>query len=62
MMTVKEMTRVALLATLLFIIYSWGSMVLYVELFNFTILLYSVTFPKKQALLSVILFCCLFAN
>ena len=59
MMTVKEMTRVALLATLLFIIYSWGSMVLYVELFNFVILLYGVTFPKKQALLSVMLFCCL---
>ena len=59
MMTVKEMTRVALLATLLFIIYSWGSIVLYVELFNFVILLYGVTFPKKQVLLSVMLFCCL---
>ena len=59
MMTVKEMTRVALLATLLFIIYSWGSIVLYVELFNFVMLLYCVTFPKKQALLSVMLFCCL---
>lgn len=58
-MTIKEMTRVSLLATLLFIIYSWGSMFLYVELFNFTVLLYGVTFPKRQALLSVILFCCL---
>ena len=53
------MTRVSLLATLLFIIYSCGSMVMYVELFNFTVLLYSVTLPKKHAFLTVLLFCLL---
>lgn len=56
-MSVKEMTRVSLLATLLFIIYSCGSLIMYVELFNFTVLLYSVTLPKKQSFLIVLLFC-----
>ena len=49
------MTRVSLLATLLFIIYSCGSMVMYVELFNFTVLLYSVTLPKKHAFFDCII-------
>lgn len=56
-MSVKEMTRVSLLATLLFIIYSCGSWMMYVELFNFTILLFSVNLPKKQSFLVVLLFC-----
>lgn len=53
------MTRVSLLATLLFIIYSCGSMVMYVELFNFTVLLYGVTLPRKQSFFIVLLFCLL---
>lgn len=56
-MTVKEMTRVSLLATLLFIIYNCGSMVMYVELFNFTVLLYSMALSKKQSFFAVLLFC-----
>ena len=58
-MSIKEMTRVSLLATLLFIIYSCGSWMMYVELFNFTILLYGVNLPKKQSFLAVLLFCIL---
>ncbi len=58
-MKVKEMTRIALLAALLFIIYSSGSVMLYVELFNFTVLLYGVTLPRRQAVLAVLLVCLL---
>lgn len=56
-MSVKAMTRVALLATLLFIIYSAGSMVMYVELFNFTVLLYGVCLSQKQSFGAVFVFC-----
>lgn len=55
-MSVKEMTKVALLATLLFMIYSMGSMVMYVELFNFTVLLYGVSLTRRQSFGAVLIF------
>lgn len=58
-MSVKEMTKVALLATLLFMVYSMGSMVMYVELFNFTVLLYGVSLTRKQSFRAVLIFSCL---
>ncbi len=58
-MSVKEMTKVALLATLLFMIYSMGSMVMYVELFNFTVLLYGVSLTRRQSFGAVLIFSCL---
>lgn len=58
-MSVKEMTKVALLATLLFMIYSMGYMVMYVELFNFTVLLYGVSLTRRQSFGAVLIFSCL---
>ncbi len=58
-MKVRELARISALASLLFIIYHCGSLVLYVELFNFTVLLYGVSLPKRQAILSVLIACLL---
>ena len=58
-MTIREMSQIAILATLLFIIYSFGSQLPGVELFNFTVLLYGVTLPKKQSFIVVVIFSCL---
>lgn len=58
-MTIREMTKVALLATMLFIIYSMGSLVMYIELFNFTVLLYGVSLTRRQSFGAVLIFSCL---
>ncbi|HAX72360.1 MAG TPA: hypothetical protein DCY20_02420 [Firmicutes bacterium] len=58
-MSVKDITKISMLAALIFTIYLSGSMIMYVELFNFTVLLYGVTLPKKTAYLSLIVFCSL---
>ncbi len=58
-MTVRQMSQIAILATLLFIIYNAGSQLAYVELLNFTILIYGVTLPRKDSFLAVFIFSCL---
>lgn len=58
-MSVKEMSTTAVLAALLYVVYMLGSFVLYLELVNFTVLLYGVYLSRKQAWLSVTLFCIL---
>ena len=54
-MKVRELARISALASLLFIIYHCGSLVLYVELFNFTVLLYGISLPKRQAILCLLI-------
>ncbi|WP_332556451.1 hypothetical protein [Clostridium sp.] len=56
-MSTREMTRIAVLATLLYVIQFIGSFMLYFEWVNFAILLYGVYLKKREAWLSVVVFC-----
>lgn len=58
-MKTRELTRIALLATMLYIIHRIGGMILYAEWVNFTIMMYGVYVDRKEAWLSVIVFCLL---
>ena len=55
-MNVRQISQHAILAALLFVIYSLGSQVPYIELLNFMILLYGVTLPRKSSFISVFIF------
>jgi len=56
-MKTSEITRIAVLATMLYIIHRIGGLILYVEWVNFTIMLYGVYLKRKEAWLSVVVFC-----
>lgn len=56
-MKTQEVTRIAVLAALLYIIQYMGSFVLYFEWFNFTVMLYGVYLKRKEAWFSVVVFC-----
>ncbi|TJX64198.1 hypothetical protein E8P77_12755 [Soehngenia saccharolytica] len=56
-MSSKKITRVAMLASILYIIQFIGSGLLYVELVNFTILLYGVSLERDESYLAVAIFC-----
>lgn len=58
-MNSKKVTRVAMLASILYIIQFIGSGLLYIELVNFTILLYGVTLKRDESYLAVTIFCLL---
>lgn len=53
----REITKIAVLATFLYIIQFLGSFMLYFELFNFTLLLYGVYLKRKEAWLSTVIYC-----
>ena len=55
-MRTRELTTTALLATILYIVYTMGSFVMYVELFNFMLVVYGVCFKRKQAWMATVLF------
>ena len=55
-MKAKELTTTALLASLMYIVYTIGSGLMYFELLNFTILLYGVTFKRRVSYLSTLVF------
>jgi len=55
-MNTRELTRIAVLAALLYVIQFVGSFILYFEWVNFTILLYGVYLKRKEAWLSVAVF------
>jgi energy-coupling factor transport system substrate-specific component len=56
-MRARELTRIGLLATFLYVIQFLGSFILYFEWVNFIILLYGVYLNRKEAWLAVITFC-----
>jgi hypothetical protein len=56
-MSAREITRIGVLATFLYVIQFLGSFILYFELVNFTILLYGVYLKRKEAWLSILVFC-----
>ncbi len=55
-MSAKELTRVAVLAAILYCIYFLGSFFMYVELVGFIVLLYGVSLNKKTAYLAALVF------
>jgi biotin transporter BioY len=55
-MKTRELTRIALLATMLYIIFRIGGLILYIEWVNFTIMLYGVYLSRKEAWFSVVVF------
>lgn len=55
-MKAKDITLIALLASIMYVIYTIGSGFLYFELLNFTVLLYGVTFSKKTSYFSTLVF------
>lgn len=55
-MNTRELTTTALLAAVLYIVYTMGSFFLYIELFNFMLVVYGVYFKRKQAWMATILF------
>lgn len=58
-MKARDITRIGLLATFIYVIQFLGSFVLYFELVNFTLLLYGVYLRRKDAWLSAVIFCLL---
>ncbi|MFI3209954.1 MAG: hypothetical protein R3Y64_02715 [Peptostreptococcaceae bacterium] len=56
-MKALEITRTAVLATLIYMMYMIGSSFLYFELVNFMVMLYGTTLKKREAVYSVLLFC-----
>lgn len=56
-MSTRELTRIAVLAALLYVIQFIGSFILYFEWVNFVILLYGVYLKRKEAWFSVVVFC-----
>lgn len=58
-MSSRKITKVAMLASILYIIQFIGSGLLYIELVNFTILLYGVSLKRDESYLAVTIFCLL---
>lgn len=56
-MSTRELTRIAILAALLYVIQFFGSFILYFEWVNFIILLYGIYLKRKEAWLAVVVFC-----
>ena len=65
-MTTRELTQVALMGTLLYIVFHAFSDILYLELITFTILSFSQVFSRRDIVLACILFalyiCCYMAS
>ena len=55
-MRTYELTTTALLTAVLYIVYTMGSFVMYVELFNFMLVVYGLYFKIKQAWTATVLF------
>lgn len=58
-MSAKEITRIAVLAAILYCIYFLGSFFMYVELVGFITLLYGVSLDKKTSYFAALVFACL---
>lgn len=56
-MSAKEITRTAILAAILIVVYYFGSTLMYVSITNFVLLLYGVYVPRKTAYFAVIIWC-----
>lgn len=56
-LSAREITKIAVLATFLYVIQFIGSFMLYFELLNFTLLLYGVYLKRKEAWLSAVVYC-----
>ncbi|WP_317310918.1 hypothetical protein [Clostridium thermobutyricum] len=56
-MSAKDITRIAVLSAILFIVYYLGSTLMYVSITNFVILLYGVYVKRKNAYITLIVFC-----
>lgn len=55
-MTTRELTRIAMMGTLLYIVFHAFSNILYLELITFTILSFSQVFAKRDTVLACVLF------
>lgn len=58
-MSAKELTRIAVLASILYCIYFVGSFFMYVELVGFIVLLYGVSLDRKTSYFASLVFACL---
>lgn len=56
-MSAKDITRIAVLSAILFIVYYLGSTLMYVSITNFVILLYGVYVKRKNAYITIVVFC-----
>ena len=56
-MSAKDITRIAVLSAILFIVYYLGSTLMYVSITNFVMLLYGVYVKRKNAYITLIVFC-----
>ena len=55
-MTTRELTQVALMGTILYVVFHAFSNILYLEMITFTILSFSQVFSRRDTVLSCILF------
>lgn len=55
-MKTKELTRIAFMAAILVCVFQACAQILYLELITFTIIVYGCAFPKKEAILSCLIF------
>ncbi len=58
-MTVKQLTKIALMSASMVCVFQIFSNILYLELITFTIVLYAMTSSKREAILSCVIFACL---
>ena len=56
-MSAKDITRIAVLSAILFIVYYLGSTLMYVSITNFVMLLYGVYVKRKNAYITIVVFC-----
>lgn len=56
-MSAKDITRIAVLSAILFIVYYLGSTLMYVSITTFVMLLYGVYVKRKNAYITIVVFC-----
>ena len=55
-MKTRELTRIALMGTILYVVFQAFSDILYLEMITFTILAFSQVFTRRETVLSCLLF------
>ena len=61
-MTTRELTRIALMGTILYVVFHAFSDILYLELITFTILSFSQVFSRRDTVIACVLFGMLCGN
>lgn len=56
-MSARDITRIAVLSAILFVVYYFGSTLMYISITNFVMLLYGVYVKRKNAYITIVVFC-----